>query len=306
MKHFKEIRVAVLAIVALFLLYFGFNFLKGINVFHKTVTYVAVFPQMNGLVAQSPVYVRGYKVGMVDQIVYDFQKEEAFTVYFSINPDIILPSGTQVALVADGLISGEALELRIPVEEDSVSAASIAKNFATGDTIPSIVEPGMIAGITTALMTQLDPILVNVDSILTALKNNLSDEQLAAIMKNVDGTMTNARSITFRFDQMMAKDLPAILDSARLVLGDVHQVTSDLAEADLKATILKLDTTVNGVNEFVQKVNSPEGTIGLLMNDKDLYVSLNNTVSSADSLLVDLKAHPKRYVHFSLFGKKDK
>lgn len=306
MKHFKEIRVAVLAIVALFLLYFGFNFLKGINVFHKTITYVAVFPQMNGLVAQSPVYVRGYKVGMVDQIVYDFQKEDAFTVYFSINPDITLPAGTKVALVADGLISGEALELRIPVEGDSVCMPLEAKNFVVGDTIPSIVEPGMIAGITTALMTQLDPILVNVDSILSALKNNLSDAQLAAIMKNVDGTMTNARSITFRFDQMMAKDLPAILDSARLVLGDVHQVTSDLAEADLKATILKLDTTVNGVNEFVEKVNSPEGTIGLLMNDKDLYVSLNNTVSSADSLLVDLKAHPKRYVHFSLFGKKDK
>ena len=97
-----------------------------------------------------------------------------------------------------------------------------------------------------------------------------------------------------------------LFDSIRLVMTDVHQITADIREADLKATILKLDTTVNGVNQFMQTVNSTEGTIGMLLNDRDLYINLTNTVTSADSLLTDLKAHPKRYVHFSLFGKKDK
>lgn len=303
MKHFKEIRVAVLAIIALFLLYFGFNYLKGINVFHKANSYVAVFPEMNGLVAQSPVYVKGYKVGMVDAIHYDFSKSESFVVEFSINRDIVLPEETRVALVADGLISGEALELRIPAANDSLPYEMA---FCAGDTIPSIVEPGMIAGITTALMTRVDPILAHLDSITWALQNNLSDEQLAAIMKSVNGTMSNAQHITYKFDQLMGNEVPALLDSIQLVMTDVHQITSDIAEANLKATILKLDTTINGVNQFVETVNSTDGTIGLLMNDKELYVSLNNTVTSADSLLSDLKAHPKRYVHFSLFGKKDK
>jgi len=300
MKHMKEIRVAILAIIALFLLYFGFNFLKGVNVFHKTNSYVAILPEMNGLVEQSPVYVKGYKVGMVDKIVYDFTKDSAFTVLFSINKDIALPEGTDVALVADGLIAGEALELRIPIHPES------DQFLAVGDTIPAIVEPGMIAGLTSALLTKIDPMLANIDTITNALKNNLSDAQLAALMKNVDGTLTNANSITLRFDRMMGKDIPMILDSVKLVIDDLHQITSDVADADLKGTILRLDTTINGVNQFVESVNSTEGTVGMLLNDKDLYVNLNNTVTSADSLITDLKAHPKRYVHFSLFGKKDK
>lgn len=313
MKYGKEIRVGVLAVIALFLLYFGFNYLKGINVFHRANTFVAVFPEMNGLVAQSPVYVRGYKVGMVDAIHYDFRKRDAFLVTFSINQDISLPKGTQVALVSDGLISGEALELRIPVEGDSLYCEVVHE---LGDTIPSLVEPGMIAGLTSALMTKIDPmleqvnpILANVDSILYAFKVNFTEEQLAAIMRNVDGTMANANGITLKFDDMMGgmkTKVPAMLDSVQLVLSDVHEITANLAATDFQATILKLDTAVNGVNEFVQKVNSTEGTIGMLLNDKDLYISLNNTVTSADSLLIDLKAHPKRYVHFSLFGKKDK
>ena len=106
MKHFKEIRVGVLAVIAAFILYFGFNFLKGINIFNKTNTYVARFDKMNGLVEQSPVYVQGYKVGMVDEITYDFSKPEPFVVTFSINRDILIPKDGHVALVADGLIIG--------------------------------------------------------------------------------------------------------------------------------------------------------------------------------------------------------
>lgn len=299
MKHFKEIRVAVLAIISLALLYFGFNYLKGVNIFHKTNSYVAVFDTMNGLVEQGPVYVKGYKVGIVDRIEYDFTREQPFTVYFSTNTNIKLPVGTTVALVADGLISGEALQLRIPAGEPT-------DVYAIGDTIPSAVEPGMIEGLSSALMTRLDPLLANLDSIISVLKNNLTDEQIAALLDNANGTLRNANGITGKLDRMMADEMPQLFDSIRLVVSDVHQITSDLREADLKATILKLDTTVNGVNTFVQSVNSTEGTVGMLLNDRDLYINLNNTVSSADSLLTDLKEHPKRYVHFSLFGKKDK
>lgn len=299
MKHSKEIRVAILAIIALALLYFGFNFLKGVNIFHKTNSYVATFTTMNGLVEQGPVYVKGYKVGIVDRIEYDFTKEEPFTVYFSTNTDIRLPKGTTVALVADGLISGEALALRIPTGEAE-------ELYAVGDTIPSGVEPGMIEGLSSALITRLDPLLINLDSIITVLKNNLTDEQIAALMNNANGTLKNANGITLKLDHMLANEMPELFDSIRIVMTDVHQITSDIREADLKATILKLDTTVNGVNQFVQSVNSTDGTVGMLLNDRDLYINLTNTVTSADSLLTDLKAHPKRYVHFSLFGKKDK
>ena len=298
MKHFKEIRVAILAMIALALFYFGFNFLKGINIFHKTNTYVATFNTMNGLVEQGPVYVKGYKVGIVDRIEYDFTREEAFVVHFSTNTENILPEGTVVAFVPDGLLGGEALALRIPI-------GTYEKAYELGDTIPSEVELGMIEGLSSAVMTRLDPMLGNLDSIIAVLKNNLTDEQLKMLLDNANGTLVNARGITAKFDNMMGNQVPMLLDSIRLVMTDVHQITSDIREADLKATILKLDPTLNGVNQFVQTVNSTEGTIGMLLNDRDLYINLSNTVTSADSLLTDLKAHPKRYVHFSPVGTKD-
>lgn len=299
MKHFKEIRVAVLAIIAAFVLYFGFNFLKGVNIFHKTDIYIVQFHKMNGLVAQSPVYVQGYKVGMVDAIAYDFAKEPPFTVTFSINRDIKVPEGAVVALVADGLINGEALELRIPAGESE-------HYYTSGDTLPSQIEPDILSGVTAALTKRVDPIIHNLDSILEALKTGLDGKQLKEIVDNVDNTMQNADAITAKVDGILGDELPMLLDSIQLVVNDLRVVSTDLADANLKGVILKLDTTVNGVNEFVSSVNSPDGTIGMLLNDKDLYVSLNNTVVTADSLLSDLKQHPKRYVHFSLFGGKEK
>lgn len=299
MKHFKEIRVGVLAVIAAFILYFGFNFLKGINIFNKTNTYVARFDKMNGLVEQSPVYVQGYKVGMVDEITYDFSKPEPFVVTFSINRDILIPKDGHVALVADGLINGEALDLRIPVTETDTY-------YTSGDTIPSSIEPDLIAELADALTDRFDPVIHNLDSILNVIKKTLDEQKLASIVNNVDGTIKNAKGITAKVDNMLGSDIPMLLDSIQLVVNDLHQVSGDLADANLKGVILKLDTTVNSINGVVETLNSTDGTIGMLLNDRDLYISLNNTVQSADSLLVDLKANPKRYVHFSLFGSKDK
>ena len=299
MKHKKELRVALLAILALFILYFGFNYLKGINIFHKTQTYTACFSKMNGLVEQSPVYVQGYKVGMVDKITYDFQKAESFCVTFSINHDIVVGEGAVVALVPDGLISGEALDLRLKTgESESV--------HHSGDTLPSLIEPDLISSVSSALTERLDPVIHNLDSITAVLKNSLSQDKLQAIVNNADGTMQNVNDITARVDRLMKKEFPMLLDTVQLVMNDLHHVSAELKESDLKGIIMRVDTAIAGVNQFVGQLNSSDGTVGLLMNDKELYVNLNNTVTSADSLINDLKAHPKRYVHFSLFGKKEK
>ena len=300
MKHKKEIIVAVLAIIALFLLYFGFNYLKGINIFNKTTSYVVQYERMNGLVAQCPVYVKGYKVGMVDKIEYDFTKAEPFTVEFSINDDIRLPKGTEVQLVPDGLISGEALELIIPTD-------SITGWYAQGDTLPTSITPGMLNAVAEAVLSQLDPILSSVDSVVNVLQETLTREQLQAILDNVDGTMANVNAITRKADRMVAAQLPQLLDTIQVAMNEIHLITENLSQADLKATIAKVDGAVAEVKQLLAAANSTDGTLGKLINDKSLYDDINHTVNSADSLLIDLKANPKRYVQFSLFGgNKDK
>lgn len=299
MKYKKEITVAVLAITALFLLYFGFNFLKGINIFNKTNTFVVRYERMNGLVAQSPVYVKGYKVGQVDQIVYDFTKDESFTVWFSVNDDIRLPHGTVVSLVPDGLISGEALELQIPTD-------SITGWYAAGDTLATSITPGMLNAVAEAVMAQLSPILANLDSVVDVLQGTLTEEKMQAIVANVDGTLAHVNAITGKADRMMDKQLPQLVDSVQMAVNDLRRITDNLSGTDLKATVARVDGAVEEVKVLVAKANSGEGTLGLLLNDKKLYQDIDNTVQSADSLLTDLKAHPKRYVQFSLFGGKDK
>jgi len=299
MKYKKEITVAILAIIALFVLYFGFNYLKGINIFSKTTSYVVKYERMNGLVAQCPVYVKGYKVGMVDNIVYDFSQPESFTVCFSVNEDIRLPKGTEVALVPDGLISGEALELIIPTD-------NVTDWYAEGDTLPSSITPGMLSAVAEAVLSQLSPILSSLDSVVNVLEETLSKEQLQSILDNVDGTMANVNAITGKADRMMARQLPQLIDTIQLAMNELHTITDNLSQADLKATVARVDKAVEEVNSLLAAANSEEGTLGKLLNDKSLYDDINHTVNSADSLLIDLKANPKRYVHFSLFGGKDK
>ena len=246
MKYKKEIVVAILAIIALFLLYFGFNFLKGVNIFNKTTTYVVKYEKMNGLVEQCPVYVKGYKVGQVDKIVYDFSKAQSFTVTFSVNEDIRLPYGTEVALVPDGLISGEALELVIPTE-------NVTAWYAGGDTLVSTITPGMLNAVAEAVMTQLQPILTSLDSVMNALQKTLTEEHLQSILDNVDGTMANVNAITAKADVMMSGQLPQLVDSVQLAVNDLRRITDNLADADLKATVARVDGAVDEVQQLVSK-----------------------------------------------------
>lgn len=291
----KEILVAVLAIIALFLLYFGFNFLKGVNIFNRTNSYVITTSTTAGLVEQGPVYVRGYKVGQVDKISYDFTREEAFTIRFSINHDIVLPEGTKVALVADGLLGGEAVELIIPT-------GMYGEAYQSGDTLPSEVMPGMINEVVNGMTAKLSPVLEDVDSLLDVLRASLTEERLTSIMANAEGAVAHVNGVTAYAQRV----LPAVVDSVQDVVSNLNAVSANLAEADLAATVARVDSAVEQVNGLVAAANSTDGTIGKLLNDKSLYDDVNKTVVSADSLLSDLKAHPKRYVHFSLFGRKDK
>ena len=299
MKYAREIKVGLLAVVAIFLLYFGLNFLKGVNIFSSTNTYFGKFSNLNGLVEQSPVYVRGYKVGQVDKIVYDFKSDIPFVVTFSINRDIELPQGTELALVSDGLLSGSALQLNIPI-------ASESELFASHDTLPTIVVPGLVENLQQGLLTHVNSAVGRIDSLVAVVTAQLEGEHLKNTLANVDKVTSDLRLTSQDLKVLMHTRVPNIIDNVDSVMTDVKIVSAQLSELDLKATMGKVDGAVDNVNSLLESINTNEGTLGLLLNDKELYVSLNKTVGSADSLLVDLKAHPKRYVHFSLFGGKDK
>ncbi len=305
MKYAREIKVGALATLCLFLLFFGFNFLKGVNIFSPTNSFHGLYPDLHGLEEQAAVYIRGHKVGQVDRISYDFTRDSAFTVDISINKDIALPQGTQMALIADGLLGGMAIELQLPSCSDS-GLTDEAGLIEKGSFLPTTYVPGLMESLQGELLAHVDDAIQNVDSLVAELRGQVEGGHLKNTLSNADRISGDLANVSTDLKRMMNKQVPTIVNNADTAIANLNTIVSDLKKADLAATVARVDTAVDGVNGLIADVRSQEGTLGQLIYNKSLYDHIDATVISADSLLVDLKAHPKRYVHFSVFGKKDK
>ena len=306
MKYAREIKVGALAAICLFLLFFGFNFLKGVNIFSPTNSYHGVYYNLHGLEEQAAVYIRGHKVGHVDAIHYDFTRDSAFTIDISINKDIVLPQGTQMALVADGLLGGMAIELQLPENINSSLSEADQSIIAHGSYLPTTYVPGLMDSLQGELLAHVDEAIQDVDSLVAELRGQVEGDHLKNTLTNVDQISGDLTGVSSKLKKMMNDQVPAIVNNADTAIANLNTIVADLKQADLAATVERVDNAVDGVNNLIADVRSQEGTLGQLIYNKSLYTHLDATVVSADSLLVDLKAHPKRYVHFSLFGKKDK
>jgi len=296
MKYKREIKVAVLAIICGVLLYFGFHFLKGVNIFSPSQELVGMFSQIEGLSKQAPVRVRGYKVGQVSSITYDFTRDPAFTVHVSIKPDIILPAGTEMVLVADGLMGGKAVSLVIPTGE-------LAAAYSDGDTLPCRIEPGLVESMQTGLLQHLDSAICDIDSLVLSVHNQLEGDHIKQTLEQLDRITADLTVSAQDIRRMTHQQLPVLMTNIDHTVSDIDSVAANLREADLQATVARVNLALDSVNGIL---NSKQGTLGLLLHDGGLYRHIDSTILSVDSLVVDLKANPKRYVHFSLFGSKDK
>lgn len=290
MKYSRELKVGVLAIVCLGILYFGFNFLKGINIFSPTKVYVGTFDRVNGLTAQAPVYIKGYKVGLVESIQYDFKQSPAFTVAVSIDKAIELPRGTEMALVADGLLGGGAIELQLP------TLMNRAMPYQNGDTLPTLIVPGLIDNLQTGLLAQLDSILTEANNLLASLNNEMEQGSLHATLQNVE-RITNDLTVSSKdIRKLTHNQLPAIMDKVDTTIVGLQDIVADVQAADIQSTISTLDSTIHVLNTALQSEN---GTLGLLLNDTELHDNLNTTlknlntaVMNVDTIIMSIKARP--------------
>ena len=305
MKYAREIKVGVLSTICLFLLFFGFNFLKGVNIFSPTNSYYGVYAHLHGLEEQAAVYIRGHKVGQVDAIHYDYTRDSAFTIDISINRDIALPAGTQMALVADGLLGGMAIELQLPNSSLGTKGASLSEaahsNIQKGSFLPTTYVPGLMESLQGELMAHVDEAVKDVDrtvnhvdSLVEGLRGQVAGNHLKNTLANVDRVSGDLSSVSHDLKGMMNNQVPRIVNNADTAIANLNTVVADIKDANLKATVAKVDDVVDNINNVVTQVKSP------------ILQHIDATIVSADSLLTDIKAHPKRYVHFSVFGRKDK
>lgn len=304
LKYAREIKVGILAVVCIFLLFFGFNYLKGVNIFSSIHSFHGVYTNIHGLELQAPVYIRGYKVGQVDNIDYDFTRDSSFTVDISIKRNINLPEGTRMALVSDGIMGGMAIELLLPATE--VASKEDIAYLPTGATIPTTVVPGLLDGLQESVIQPLSNTLASLDTILGQLETQLDNNHIESILSNADLAVADLQTSSQQLKQMMSHQVPSVVTKLDTTMSDLQQVVTDVKAANIKATVARVDTALDNVNYLIADFRSPNGTVGMLLNDKGLYNHIDSAVVSVDSLLVDLKANPKRYVHFSLFGAREK
>ena len=304
LKYAREIKVGILAMVCIFLLFFGFNYLKGVNIFSSIHSFHGVYTNIHGLELQAPVYIRGYKVGQVDNIDYDFTRDSSFTVDISIKRNINLPEGTRMALVSDGIMGGMAIELILPTMGEAPQEE--LAYIPTGATIPTTIVPGLLDGLQESVIQPLSNTLASLDTLVGQLQAQLDNNHIESILANADLAVADLQTSSKQLKNVMNNQVPSVITKLDTTMSDLQQVVADVKDANLKATVARVDTALDNVNYLIADFRSPNGTVGMLLNDKGLYNHIDSAVVSVDSLLVDLKANPKRYVHFSLFGAREK
>ena len=308
MKIFnREVKIALTAIVAIVLVYLLINFMKGINVFKSSNTYYVRFDNIAGLAVSNAVYANGYPVGIVRGIQYDYGNHERVVVAIELDKEMHVPRGTKAELVTS-LMGGVTMSLML--------GPNPTDNLVQGDTISGGLHEGAVEKVE-ALMPTIMDMLPKLDSIVTNMARLSADPALAQTLRNTAEITNNLRRTSAKLDAMVGRDLPQMMQNLNKTSRNVERLSNNLAAINLQETMNEVNASLAEVKQFSaninamtydlnSKLNSRDNTFGLLLNDRKLYDNLNRTVSSADSLLINVKAHPKRYVHFSIFGKKDK
>ncbi|MBP1637809.1 MAG: Mammalian cell entry related domain protein [Bacteroidetes bacterium] len=296
----REVKVGLMVIVAIFILYFGLNFLKGIDIFQKTAMYYGQFENIGGLVPSAPVYIKGYKAGQVEEVNYDFSKKESFNVKISLDNHIKLPMGTVMQLADEGLMGGKVINL---IYNPVTAGQPMHKG---NDILPTSVNTGLMTTVAGELMPKIENVATQADSLLRAVRVLVERKEINNSLSSIEKTTSDLAVSSAQMKGMLNNQLPSILKDVNSITSDFKQISGNLKNIDFAKTFASIDYTLKNLQIMSDRLNSNEGSLGLLMKDKTLYNNLSNTLNDADKLMIDLKENPKRYVHFSLIGSNKK
>lgn len=292
----KEVRIGIAGIAALCILIYGINYLKGIHLFKPTSYFYVKFENVNGLTKSSPVFADGYSVGIVRNLYYDYTHPGNVVAEIDVDPDLRIPKGSTAELATE-MLGGVKMNLLL--------ANNPREKYEIGDTIPGNLNNGMMEQVAN-LMPQIEKMLPKLDSILASLNTVLGDPAIPATLHNVQDLTASMATTSRQLQKMMNNDIPQLTNKLNTIGDNIATISGNLKEIDYAAAMQRVDSTLANVKMITDKLSQKDNTVGLLLNDPALYNNLSTTAANAASLLEDLKSHPKRYVHFSLFGKKDK
>lgn len=300
MKNFKlsrEVKIGVVVVIAIGMLYFGLNYLKGINIFQPTTYFYAQYDRVDGIVPTTPVMINGYQVGHVSEIIFDYTKEAPITLQITVDENLVVPQGTIAEVYDTGLMGDKAIQLKLGKSKELMQP---------GDTLKTSIQGGLMDAVSTALLEPIEAMMPELDSTLTAVKEIVQSQRIQEIMANTANATNNLQNASARLDSMMANDIQVAIKDIKNIAANFSNVSNEINAVQWDSTLHSIETVIANLEMVSNQIKSNNNTLGALLNDKELYQNLDSTVQSANALLIDLKENPKRYVHFSVFGSKEK
>lgn len=302
-KYSKELMIGLTVLITLLIIFFGIDYLKGVNVFKAANYYYASYTNVAGLAQSAPVTVNGYKVGLVREIQYEYDNPGHVKVELSLDRKLKVPAGSKAVLVTD-MLGTSSIELQM----------SDSKDFHNvGDKLTGVNATGLMDNVTKDIMPALSSMVPKIDSLLTAVTALVTDPSTVNAVKRLDNVMANLETSTRQLSVVMAQT-PAIAGDAKVTMTNVKEISqnltsisNDLAAATAELKKMPLDSTLTNIHNITasldgvtRKLNSKDSSLGLLINDPTVYNNLAAATASLDSLLQDIKKNPKRYISIKL------
>lgn len=300
MKFFtKNVKIALTVLVGLILLYWGINYLKGINLLTPANYFYTEVETAEGLLEAAPITVNGFQVGQVREINYDYQKNK-ITIMLAMNKEMKVPEGSTINMVS-GLLGGTSLVLNL----------GSGPAMKTGSYIPTSELPGLMDHVTDNVMPMVNEMLPKVDSIMSNVNGLTSDPALLAALSRLDGITrqlnASAQQITILMNGLN-RSVPGVMSNVNGITnnlngatGNITDFSASLKQMPLDSTIQALNATLANLQSLSQQLNDKNSSLGKIINDRDLYDNTNHAIASLDSLLMDIKANPKRYINVKVF-----
>lgn len=295
----KNIKIALTVLVGLILLYWGINYLKGINLLKPSNYFFTEVKNSDGLLEAAPITVNGFQVGQVREINYDYGKNK-ITVMLAMNKNMVVPEGSTINMVS-GLMGGTSLVLNL----------GDGPALKTGSMIPTTDVPGILDDVKDNVVPMVTGMLPKVDSIMNNVNGLTGDPALAAAITRLDGITRQLQASALQITQLMNglnRSVPGVMNNVNGITNNLSGTTSNLSDFSATLSQMPLDETMNKLNATLANLQSlseqlqdKNSSLGKIISDRELYDNANHAIASLDSLLIDIKANPKRYINVKVF-----
>ncbi|MFT4224034.1 MlaD family protein [Dysgonomonas sp.] len=293
-KVSKEVKIGIAFVIAMFLLYYGISFLKGFNIFRSSNTYIVVFDNVAGLTQATPVTINGFQVGLVSSMKMDPNNPNRIVTYLNMDKGLNIPKGSKMYLDVSMLGSATIIMETNPYTTEYIS---------NSDTIVGNRKKGMLDA-ADKMVPQIQGLLPKIDSILTGINTLVNSPVLSQSLSDVNQITTDLAKSTKQLNIMMNslnKDIPVVTGNLSSMSNDLTGLTKQLNQMDIASTYKAVDSTMKNIQQLSTKISSKDSSLGLLLNDRNLYDSINSTINNASLLLKDIRENPSRYINVKVF-----